>query len=126
MKSFKQHILEKLKVTTRNSYNDPQVIWDKILNHEFFIRNHRFQLERIYGDNLPEVNQDNNIPDNFKGKFKYFEVGTNQDKYMAITLDRYDGNFTFKIQKVKLFLELFGIEVLKEILEYLNYLTTKE
>lgn len=122
MRNFRDIIIEKLKVTARNSYDDPQEIWDKILTHKFFMRTPRFQLERIYGDDLPEVNQDHDIHDDFKGRFKYFEVGTNQDKYMRITLDRYDGDFTFKIQKVKTFLELFNIEVLEKILDYLDYL----
>lgn len=122
MRNFKDIILEKLKVRARNSYDDPQVIWDKILTHKFFMRHPRFQLERIYGDDLPEVNQDHDIHDDFKGLFKYFEVGTNQDKYMRITLDRDDGNFTFKIQKVNTFLELFNIEILEKILDYLDYL----
>ena len=70
MKTFKQHILEKLKVTARDSYDDPEVIWDKILTHKFFNRTPRFQLERIYGDDLPETNQDNDIHSDFKGIFK--------------------------------------------------------
>lgn len=122
MRNFKDIILEKLKVTARNSYDDPQVIWDKILTHKFFMRNPRFQLERIYGDDLPKVNDSLDIHDDYKGTLLYIEVGTHQDKYMRITLEQHDGNFTFRINSVKTFLELFNIEVLEKILEYLDYL----
>lgn len=120
MRNFRDIITEKLKVSNRNIYDDAQVIWDKILEHNFFRKRPRLLLDLVF-DELPEVNADLDIHDDYKGTLIYMEVGNdNNENYMRITLQQHDGNFTFRISRVKTFLEMFNIEVLDTILEYLD------
>lgn len=120
MRNFRDIIIEKLKVSNRNIYDDAQVIWDKIIEHRFFQKRPRLLLDLVF-DELPEVNDDLDIHDDYKGTLIYIEVGNqNNENYMRITLQQHDGNFTFRITRVKTFLEMFNIEVLDTILEYLD------
>lgn len=120
MRNFRDIITEKLKVSNRKIYDDAQVIWDKIIEHRFFRKKPRLLLDLVF-DELPEVNDDLDIHDDYKGTLIYIEVGNdNNANYMRITLQQHDGNFTFRITRVKTFLEMFNIEVLDTILEYLD------
>lgn len=120
MRNFRDIITEKLKVSNRKIYDDAQVIWDKIIEHRFFHKRPRLLLDLVF-EELPEVNDDLDIHDDYKGTLIYIEVGNqNNENYMRITLQQNDGNFTFRITRVKTFLEMFNIEVLDTILEYLD------
>jgi hypothetical protein len=120
MRNFKDIILEKLKVSSKNYHEEPKIIWDKILEHRFFRLKPRLLLDLVF-DELPKVNDNLDIHDDYKGELLYFETGNqNNENYMRITLQQHDGNFTFRITRVQTFLEMFNIDVLEKILEYLD------
>ena len=113
-------IIEKLKVSIKNYREDPKIIWDKILEHRFFQFRPRLLIDLVF-DELPKVNDDKDIHDDYKGEFLWMETGSqNNENYMRITLQQPDGNFTFRISRVQTFLEMFNIDVLEKILEYLD------
>ena len=120
MRNLKDIILEKLKVSIKNYREDPKIIWDKILEHRFFQFRPRLLIDLVF-DELPKVNEDKDIHDDYKGEFLWMETGSqNNENYMRITLQQPDGNFTFRISRVQTFLEMFNIDVLEKILEYLD------
>ena len=122
MRNFRDIIIEKLRVSNRKIYDDAdaQVIWDKIIEHIFFKKKPRLLLDLVF-DALPKVNDDADIHDDYKGTLLYIEVGNHNDEnYMRITLQQHAGNFTFRLTRVKSFLEMFNIEILDKILEYLD------
>lgn len=119
MRNFKDIIIEKLKVSS-NFREDPKIIWDKIIEHSFFQKRPRLLLDLVF-DELPKVNDDVDIHDDYKGELLWMETGSqNNENYMRITLQQRDGNFTFRISRVQTFLEMFNIDVLEKILEYLD------
>ena len=119
MRNFRDIIIEKLKVSS-NFREDPKIIWDKILEHKFFQKRPRLLLDLVF-DELPKVNDDVDIHDDYKGELLWMETGSqNNENYMRITLQQRDGNFTFRISRVQTFLEMFNIDVLEQILEYLD------
>ena len=120
MRNLKDIILEKLKVSIKNYREDPKIIWDKILEHRFFQFRPRLLIDLVF-DELPKVNDNLDIHDDYKGEFLWMETGSqNNENYMQITLQQPDGNFTFRISRVQTFLEMFNIDVLEKILEYLD------
>lgn len=119
MRNFRDIIIEKLKISS-NYHEDPKIIWDKILEHKFFQKRPRLLLDLVF-DELPKVNDDVDIHDDYKGELLWMETGSqNNENYMRITLQQRDGNFTFRISRVQTFLEMFNIDVLETILEYLD------
>jgi hypothetical protein len=119
MRNFRDIIIEKLKVSS-NYREDPKIIWDKIIEHKFFQKRPRLLLDLVF-DELPKVNDDVDIHDDYKGELLWMETGSqNNENYMRITLQQRDGNFTFRISRVQTFLEMFNIDVLEKILEYLD------
>ena len=119
MRNFRDIIIEKLKISS-NYHEDPKIIWDKILEHKFFQKRPRLLLDLVF-DELPKVNDDVDIHDDYKGELLWMETGSqNNENYMRITLQQRDGNFTFRISRVQTFLEMFNIDVLDTILEYLD------
>ena len=119
MRNFRDIIIEKLKISS-NYHEDPKIIWDKILEHKFFQKRPRLLLDLVF-DELPKVNDDVDIHDDYKGELLWMETGSqNNENYMRITLQQRDGNFTFRISRVQTFLEMFNIDVLEKILEYLD------
>jgi hypothetical protein len=119
MRNFRDIIIEKLKVSS-NYHEDPKIIWDKILEHKFFQKRPRLLLDLVF-DELPKVNDDVDIHDDYKGELVHIETGSqNNENYMRITLEQSDGHFTFRISRVQTFLEMFNIDVLEKILEYLD------
>ena len=119
MRNFRDIIIEKLKISS-NYREDPKIIWDKIIEHRFFQKRPRLLLDLVF-DELPKVNDDVDIHDDYKGELLYVETGSqNNENYMRITLQQRDGNFTFRISRVQTFLEMFNIGVLEKILEYLD------
>jgi hypothetical protein len=119
MRNFRDIIIEKLKVSS-NYREDPKIIWDKIIEHKFFQKRPRLLLDLVF-DELPNVNDDVDIHDDYKGELLWMETGSqNNENYMRITLQQRDGNFTFRISRVQTFLEMFNIDVLEKILEYLD------
>ena len=120
MRNFRDIIIEKLKVSIKNYREDPKIIWDKILEHRFFQFRPRLLIDLVF-DELPKVNDNLDIHDDYKGEFLWMETGSqNNENYMRITLQQPDGNFTFRISRVQTFLEMFNIGVLEKILEYLD------
>ena len=119
MRNFRDIIIEKLKISS-NYREDPKIIWDKIIEHRFFQKRPRLLLDLVF-DELPKVNDDVDIHDDYKGELLWMETGSqNNENYMRITLQQRDGNFTFRISRVQTFLEMFNIGVLEKILEYLD------
>ena len=119
MRNFRDIIIEKLKVSS-NFREDPKIVWDKIIEHNFFQKRPRLLLDLVF-DELPKVNDDVDIHDDYKGELLWMETGSqNNENYMRITLQQPDGNFTFRISRVQTFLEMFNIDVLEKILEYLD------
>lgn len=119
MRNFRDIIIEKLKVSS-NYREDPKIVWDKIIEHKFFQKRPRLLLDLVF-DELPKVNDDVDIHDDYKGELLWMETGNqNNENYMRITLQQRDGNFTFRISRVQTFLEMFNIDVLEKILEYLD------
>ena len=109
MRNFRDIIIEKLKVSS-NFREDPKIIWDKILEHKFFQKRPRLLLDLVF-DELPKVNDDVDIHDDYKGELLWIETGSqNNENYMRITLQQHDGNFTFRISRVQTFLEMFNIK----------------
>lgn len=120
MRNFRDIIIEKLKVSSNNYHEDPKIIWNKILEHKFFRIKPRLLLDLVF-DELPKVNDDKDIHDDYKGELVHIETGSqNNENYMRITLEQPDGHFTFRISRVQTFLEMFNIDVLEKILDYLD------